>query len=418
MKIKHINICLFIITCFSLAACSSEDEFQTITEKKHLEFFQQKPNAIEFFNKVIEEFEAEHPDIDVEQVNVPGDMSVVLKTRIARGDVPDIFITYPIEQDYIIRAKKGYLLDLTNEEFISNIDSKIQNRYLVDGKMYGAALSQNAVGVFYNKDKFEELKLEIPKTWDEFIETLKKLEEIGEQPILMANKELESISVFNLSLVANEFDNRYWKSLQDTQKDFEGDQTWKNVSNKMLQVIDFSQENSFRTDADDLNRAFINREGVMCILGIWEIANLEKLDPSFSYGIFPFPATNDPDRNNVLGGVDGGFAISADTKYPDEAKQFLEFLFKKENAQKFSDYEGNISTVKDIKMNIAEVKILADHIDQGKSVNWPNHYWLGGTAAEDDFREISQKFFFERDINAYLKNLEKMFDRYRIMQKS
>jgi raffinose/stachyose/melibiose transport system substrate-binding protein len=418
MKKKHINICLFIITCFSLAACSSEDEFQTITEKKHLEFFQQKPNAIEFFNKVIEEFEAEHPDIDVEQVNVPGDMSVVLKTRIARGDVPDIFITYPIEQDYIIRAKKGYLLDLTNEEFISNIDSKIQNRYLVDGKMYGAALSQNAVGVFYNKDKFEELKLEVPKTWDEFIETLKKLEKIGEQPILMANKELESISVFNLSLVANEFDNRYWKSLQDTQKDFEGDQTWKNVSNKMLQVIDFSQENSFRTDADDLNRAFINGEGVMCILGIWEIANLEKLDPSFSYGIFPFPATNDPDRNNVLGGVDGGFAISADTKYPDEAKQFLEFLFKKENAQKFSDYEGNISTVKGIKMNIAEVKILADHIDQGKSVNWPNHYWLGGTAAEDDFREISQKFFFERDINAYLKNLEKMFDRYRIMQKS
>jgi raffinose/stachyose/melibiose transport system substrate-binding protein len=184
----------------------------------------------------------------------------------------------------------------------------------------------------------------------------------------------------------------------------------------MLEFVEFAQEGSFSTEGDDINKAFINEEGVMCVIGVWEIPNLEKIDANFNYGLFPFPATNDPERNKVLGGVDGGFAISADTKYPEEAKKFLEFLVKKENAQKFSDYEGNISAVKGVKMNNEEVRFLAEHMTKGKSVNWPNHYWIGGTAAEEDFRKISQQFFFDRDVNAYLERLEGMFENYRQMQ--
>ncbi|WP_332695982.1 ABC transporter substrate-binding protein [Halalkalibacter lacteus] len=411
MKTRNMICCSLVIASF-LSACSMAEDIQTENKKKQLEFFQSKTNVVEFFDEMIEEFESEYPDIEIKQVNVPGGMEV-LKTRIAYGDMPDIFITYPIEQDYVIRATKGYLLDLTNEDFINNIDSTIQNRYVIDGKMYGVALSQNAVGVIYNKDIFEELELEIPKTWDHFIETLKKIQAAGKQPLLMANKDLERISVFNLSLVANKFDSKYWETLNKHHLDLKEDQRWIEVSKKMLEFLDFAQGDSFSTEGDDLNQAFVNGDGVMSVIGVWEIPNLEKIDANFNYGIFPFPSTNDPERNKVLGGVDGGFAISANTQYPEEAKKFLEFLVKKENAQKFSDYEGNISAVQGVKMNNAEVSLLAEQISQGKSVNWPNHYWVGGTAAEEDFRKISQQFFFERDIHAYLERLERMFDTYR-----
>ncbi|MFC0470927.1 ABC transporter substrate-binding protein [Halalkalibacter kiskunsagensis] len=412
---KNIFSCTIVITCLFLSACSMGENVQTEEEKRQIEFFQPKTNAIEFFDYIIEEFESEYPDIEVNQVNVPGGMEV-LKTRIAHGDVPDIFITYPIEQDYVIRANKGYLLDITHEEFMGNIDATIQNRYLIDGKMYGVALSQNAVGVIYNKDIFEELELDVPKTWDQFIETLKKIEVEGKQPVLMANKDLERISVFNLSLIANEFDSSYWETLNNNHIDLKEDQRWIELSNKMLEFLDFAQEDSFSTEGIDVNKAFVNGEGVMSVIGVWEIPNLEKIDVNFNYGIFPFPATNDPERNKVLGGVDGGFAISADTKYPEEAKKFLEFLVKKENAQKFSDYEGNISAVQGVNMNNAEVSLLAEYMIQGKSVNWPNHYWIGGTAAEQDFRKHSQRFFFDRDIEAYLERLELMFENYRQQQ--
>lgn len=411
MKKRHILSCI-VITSLFLSACSLEENVQTEKEKKQIEFFQTKSNVVEFFDEMIEAFELENPDIEVKQVSVPGGMEV-LKTRLARGDIPDIFITYPIEQDYVIRATKGYLLDLTHEDFIAEIDPTIQNRYVIGDRMYGVALSQNAVGVIYNKDLFAQLKLDIPTTWDQFLEILKKIRETGQQPLLMANKDLERISVFNLSLVANTFDSQYWETLNKKHLDLSEDDRWIKISNQMLEILDFAQENSFSTEGAEVNQAFINGEGAMSIIGVWEIPNLEKLDANFNYGIFPFPVRADSERNKVLGGVDGGFAISANTKYPDEAKKFLEFLVKKENAQKFSDYEGNISAIKGVKMNTEGIYLLADRINQGKSVNWPNHYWVGGTAAEEDFRKISQRFFFDRDVDAYLERLELMFESYR-----
>ncbi|WP_169801096.1 ABC transporter substrate-binding protein [Halalkalibacter krulwichiae] len=408
----HLLRCTFGIACLFLTACTMEQEVVIDSEKKEIEFFQTKTNVVDFFDQLIEDFETQHPDINVKQVNVPGGMEV-LKTRIARGDVPDIFITYPIEQDYMIRATRGYLLDLSEENFISEIDPTIQERYAIDGRMYGLALSQNAVGVIYNKDVFEQLQIEIPSTWDQFISVLKKLEANDLQPLLMANKDLERVSVFNLSLVANTFDNHYWEAVNKNEIGLRGDQRWIEISNQMLEFLSFAQEGSFNMEGEDLNQAFMQGEGVMSVIGVWEIPNLEKINPEFDYGIFPFPATNDPELNKVLGGVDGGFAISADTDHPEEAKMFLEFLVEKENAQKFSDYEGNISTVKGVQQNNDKVHLLAEHISQGKSVNWPNHHWVGGTAAEEDFRKISQRFFYERDIDAYLERLEIMFEMYR-----
>ncbi|MFP3124138.1 extracellular solute-binding protein [Ectobacillus funiculus] len=400
---------LFLSSC---ALARKDDTTVEKKEKKKLEFFHGKIESAKIFEELIQEFEKENPDIDIENVYVPYG-STVLKTRIARGDIPDIFVTYPIEYDYILRVNKGYLLDLTNEEFVKNIQPEIQNRYLVNGRMYGVALSQNAVGVLYNKDIFTELKLKIPRTWDEFIQIMETIRKAGKQPLLMANKDPIQISVFNLNLVANEFDSQYWDKVNKEDVDIRNDKRWIEVSEKMLQVLPYVQPDSFRADSDQIKKAFANGEGAMYVMGTWALPDIEAFNPNLNYGIFPFPATNDPETNHVLGGVDAGFAISADTPYPEEAKRFLAFLVQTENAQKFSDYEGSISAVKGVQMKKQEVKLLDKLVKQERVVNWPNHYWLGGTAAEDEFRKYSQQFFIDRNVSAYLENLERMFASYR-----
>jgi raffinose/stachyose/melibiose transport system substrate-binding protein len=413
---KKCNILLVITLpffCLLLCSCNlDKNNSKTIEEsEKKIEFFHWKYQSKEAFDKLIEEFEKLNPDIDVEQVSVPNGRSV-LKTRIARGDVPDVFVTYPIEQDYILRVKKGILLDLTKEEFIRNIQPDIQNRYLVNGRMYGVAFSQNAVGVIYNKEIFQELKIEIPRTWDNFIRTLESLKKSGVQPILMGNKDPEEISIFNLNLVANEFDRNYWDGLNKGKINITEDQRWFTVSNKMLQVLNYAQPNSFSVDSGQVRQAFVNGEGAMHIIGTFSLPEIEELNRNFNYGIFPFPVTNDPSKNKVLGGVDVGLVIAADTQYPEESKKFLSFLLESKNAQVFSDFEGSISAVKGVEMKKQEVRPIELLVKQGKGVNWPNHYWIGGTAAEDDFRKLSQQFFIDGNVSAYLENLDKMFSSY------
>lgn len=400
---------LFLSSC---ALARKDDAVLEKQEKKKLEFFHGKIESAKIFEELIQEFEKENTDIDIENVYVPYG-STVLKTRMARGDIPDIFVMYPIEYDYVLRVNKGYLLDITNEEFVSNIQPEIQKRYLVNDRMYGVALSQNAVGVMYNKDIFKELNLEIPKTWDEFIQTMEIIQKAGKQPLLMANKDPIQISVFNLNLVANEFDSQYWDKVNKEDMGISHDERWMEISKKMLQVLPYVQPGSFHADSDQIKKAFANGEGAMYVMGTWALPDIEAFNPNLNYDIFPFPATNDPEKNHVLGGVDAGFAISADTPYPEEAKRFLAFLVQTENAQKFSDYEGSISAVKGVQMKKQEVKLIDELVKQERVVNWPNHYWLGGTAAEDEFRKYSQQFFINRNVNAYLENLERMFSSYR-----
>lgn len=393
-----------------LAGCSEErlDISASSKDKKTLEFFVNKVETGPIFNELIEDFEKNNPDIEIKQVIVPEGMTV-LKSRIARGDTPDIFITYPIEQDYIIRAKKGYLLDLSDESFLYNIQPAIQKRYIVKGRTYGVALTQNAVGVLYNKDDFRKLNISIPTTWNEFVSALKMLDSNGKTALLMPNKEANRSSIFNLNLVANEFDNDYWGQ---ENLSIRSDKKWEKISEKILTVLSYVKEDSFKDDYYATNRKFAHGEGSMYIMGTWALPSIEEYNPYLNYGIFPFPATNSAEENKVLGGVDIGLAISSETEYPREAKKFLAFLTEKENAGRLSAYEGSISTVNGVNNNREELQLLEQKIKYGKSVNWPNHYWAGGTASESEFRKYTLQFYADKNITTYLGNLEDMYNYY------
>ena len=91
------------------------------------------------------------------------------------------------------------LVDLSSEDYVSNIqESYLQMVYDVnkdkEEKVYGVPYATNASGVIYNVDKFKEHGIEIPKTWDEFIDVLEKLQDAGEQPLLMTYKMLGQVT--------------------------------------------------------------------------------------------------------------------------------------------------------------------------------------------------------------------------------
>jgi raffinose/stachyose/melibiose transport system substrate-binding protein len=372
-----------------------------------LEFFSVKEETRPIFNELIADFEARYPGIKINQVIAPNGMSV-LKNRLARGDAPDLFISYPLEQDYITRARKGYMLDLSHEMFLDRIQPTIQQRYSIDGHMYGAAFTQNAVGVLYNKEHFNQFNLTIPSTWDEWIEVMETLEKAGKQPLVMANKEADQTSVLTLNFVANAFPPSYWKNPLHLQND----PAWLEVNAKVETLLSYTRQESFSMSYSDANEAFANGKGSMYVMGTWALPMIERLKPDLNYGIFPVPVSNSPDENQVLSGVDIGISISSDTDYPKEAKLFLAFLTEQENAQSLSLYEGSISTIMGVQKIKESLAALEEKVEDGEAVNWPNHYWAGGTAAETEYRLLTQQYFYDRDQTTYLKKLEEMFQKY------
>ncbi|MBM7095940.1 extracellular solute-binding protein [Bacillus sp. H-16] len=396
-----------------LAACNNtESPTEGAESATTIEFFQVKAEAVNTFDTLIDQFEEENPGIKVEQNTVPDGMTV-LTTRFSTGDVPDIFITYPVEQDYVLRANNDYLLDITDEDFIEKINPEIQDRYLVDDRMYGAALSLNANGVLYNKTIFDDHNLEVPETWDGLIEVMEELDANDVTPVIMGNQNVDQTSIFNLNFIAQQFDEDYWERFNNGEENVVGSSEWEEASEKMLEALQYAQRDHMGTDYDQGNDLFANGQGAMYFMGAWILPTLRDMNDNFDeeFGYFPFPQTNNPEENVTISGVDVGLSIAADTDHPEETLKFVEFLI--DEAQQFADMDGSFSAVEGVEVNDEILQGLLPHVENDQITNWPNHYWAGGTAAEADFRGHTQNFFNHQDIDQYLEDLDNMFESYR-----
>lgn len=136
---------------------------------------------VEAMNQLIEQFNAENPDIVVSQETFPYDayqQRVAAATAAGEGpDVVQLFYGWtaawqragyvePLPQEYIDHA-------WIEEYFIPMAESgKVGDEY------YGLPTAVRALALFYNKDMFEEVGLDPeapPTTWDEFVAAAKAL---------------------------------------------------------------------------------------------------------------------------------------------------------------------------------------------------------------------------------------------------
>ena len=124
--------------------------------------------------EIARDFEKENPKVKVKVVNVPN-AGEVLKTRVLAGDVPDVVNIYPQSIELQEWAKAGVFEDLSNKDYLKRVKNGYAEKYAVNGKVYNVPFTANAYGIYYNKDKFEELGLKVPETWDEFEQLVKDI---------------------------------------------------------------------------------------------------------------------------------------------------------------------------------------------------------------------------------------------------
>jgi raffinose/stachyose/melibiose transport system substrate-binding protein len=94
---------------------------------------------------------------------------VVLKNRVTKCDIPDI-IGMGANNNFKELSKTGVFTDMSKDKSLDSIKlAYLQMLKDVTGlkEIYAVPYAANANGVIYNKAIFEELGIEVPKTWDE-----------------------------------------------------------------------------------------------------------------------------------------------------------------------------------------------------------------------------------------------------------
>ena len=401
---------LAVTASLTLTACSKEDD-TSADGKVTIEYFNQKTEMVDTLKEIIKDFEAEDPNIHVKMTSVPG-AGTVLKTRVLAGDVPDVINIYPQNMDFQEWAKAGYFYDMTGKAYLNNLKNHYANEYRINKKVYSVPLTANVSGIYYNKTKFQELGLKVPKTWDEFVKLVEQIKADGETPFALAGSEgwtlngyhqLAYISVTGSGDKANDY-----LRFSPVNSISTSDSEVKEVLTRLDLLGDKGnqQTNWEGASYNDSVVAFATEKALMLPGGSWVLAAIKQQDPDFEISTFAFPGEK-VGQEVTFGAGDLALSISSSTKHKKECETFISYMASAKAMQKYYDVDGSPvsveGVVEDDNSPLAPLYQLA-FTDK--------HYvWLGENwTSENDFFNLTANYLLNQDTKQYTSELNAFFN--------
>lgn len=366
---------------------------KTSDGKTELEILSTKAENKDTLQKLVDSYNASQDKVTV-KLTQPADAGTVLKTRMTKNDLPDM-VSMGGDFNYAELQAAGVLTDLSGESMLENInESYMDMLYQLnkdqEEKPYGVPYATNSSGIIYNKDIFEQNNIAVPTTFTELIEACEKLQAAGITPFEFTYKDAWTIlPVWNSIAPVLQPENFYTERRAGSVNFVD---THSEVLEKYLQLVQYAQKDYMGTSYDDGNKKFAAGEAAMMINGSWAITEIKKANADINVDQFKFPSTDDASKNKVNSGVDVLLGITTSCSDVEGAKDFINFMVQKENAQIYADEQFAFSAVKGVEQNDPTVAGVKADIEAGNVVDFPDHYYPSGL----DLSAALSNFFLEK----------------------
>lgn len=391
----------------AVGGCANEPSDGVTT----LSFFQFKGEALEDFDQIIADFEAENPDIRVVQ-NQVADADTAIRTLLVKDKAPDV-ITLNASGNFGRLAEAGVFYDFSDQPVLETINPAVQE-IMADLGTYGDEVNglgyvSNADGIIYNQEIFEQQGLEVPETWDDLIAICDTLEAAGITPFYgtLADSWTTLASFNGIGAYAAEdgFFERMREQGAETgpdspvsfEKDFAG------ALDQQAQLFDYMQPGYRGATYDDGNAAFANGEVAMLLQGIWALSPIQGVNPDLRAGIFPYPAAEDPADRVLVSGVDVAVTMPKESPRQAEALRFIDYLFQKDVVEQFAASQNMFPAVEGAEpSDNPAIQSVAPYFDEGRIAGFIDHQ----IPASIPLAAIDQQFLFTGDAEAALATLD------------
>ncbi len=391
----------------ALGGCASNTESGVTT----LNFFQFKGEALEDFTEIIADFEAENPDIKVIQ-NQVADADTIIRTLLVKDKAPDV-ITLNANGGFGKLAQSGVFYDFSDEPVLETINPSVQE-ILADlgnkqGEVNGLGYVNNANGVIYNQEIFEEQGLEVPETWDEFMAVCDALVDAGITPFYGTLADswtgLPSFNALGAYPAQDDFFDKMREEGEnvgpDSEVSFQKD--FAEAMEQQYDLFSYMQDGYRGKTYDDGNAAFANGEVAMLLQGIWAINPVKGINPDIKAAIFPYPATDDPEDRLLVSGVDVVVTMGENTPHKEEALRFIDYLFQKDVIEEFAESQKMVPSVKGAELSDdPALQSVKPYFDEGKITGFIDHQ----IPPSIPLAAIDQQFLFSGDAQAALATLD------------
>jgi raffinose/stachyose/melibiose transport system substrate-binding protein len=289
--------------------------------------------------KIIPAFEAKNPNIKVKFApTAPKEYNAVLNTKLDGGTAGDLITCRPFDASLEL-FKKGHLAPVNEIKGMDEFGAVAKSGWSTDdGKTtFCVPMASVIHGFIYNKDAFAEVGAKVPTTEAEFFAVLDKIKANGKYtPMDMGTADQWEAATMGYQNIGP----NYWQGEEGRNALIHGKQKltdpqwvepfrvlakWKPYLGDGFQAQSYSDSQNLFT----LGRAAIYPSGS------WEISGFNS-QAKFKMGAFTAPVKKAGDTCYISDHVDIAIGMNAKTKYPQQARTFLQWVTSAEFATLYS----------------------------------------------------------------------------------
>ncbi len=301
----------------------------------------------------------------------------IRKTRLATGDMADLCFFNTGALLPTLNPEQNFL-DITNEPFMDNMDESFKVTAGVNGKVYGFPQASSMVGAWlYNKKVYEELGLEVPKTWEELMDNCEKIKTAGKTAVIGSYKDDWTAQLILLADYYNIHteDPSFAENYSANKAKFSTNPVALRSFEKLQEVFTrgFLNKDHLATTYDTALKMLAEGSGAHYPMLTAALSGIEEKYPDKinDIGVFAQPGDN-PDKNGLTVWMPSAFYINKNSENLDAAKKWAEYYVSAKGLELFSNAQKAMGpfVIKGAKLPddaFAGVKEMLPYFDEGKT---------------------------------------------------
>lgn len=316
-------------------------------------------------------------DMEIRPAGAEGESLV--RTRLASGDMTDLIIIGGGTQLEMIDSSK-YLINLDDTDIPEKLDDIIKDEMSAsDGHTYGVPIGTSmSPAILYNREMYEKYDLEIPKTWDQFLENCKILKDAGETAVIGTYGDNWTAQVplladfYNVVQEEPDFVEKFSAGEEKFATSEAALKTW----NKFADLIEFYNEDYMAATYDDGCSMMAEGEGAhwfmltQALSNIYSLYDKETVD---NIGVFPMPG-EDPDNTGLVVMGSSGLFGNKTTGKEDDILRFIKFYVSETGLDTYCEAQlpDGPSLIKGYQIPEASYRAVSENMmpffDEGRTV--------------------------------------------------
>lgn len=352
----------------------------------------------EAYERMVSQFQEEYPWITVElDLNIDESSYYTnLQADILDGKGPDVFDIHP-NTTFVTYAEEGVILPLDELSFNGNYSDAAKAVTTINGQNYAFMNAYNLIGILYNKTMFADAGLEVPTTFEEFVEVCKAFREAGQGGVAYSGGDGSFNGMNNGLFTICCGSDGYKLLIEGTDSGEYTDITEIPGVETALRTSQAYRDNNILHDASEGTNTeqaialFAQGKTPMLFNGSYLFGTKDTSFPEVDAGIFALPTLADNGKQYGQGAQ--CTTINAASENVEAAKLWIDFIARPEISSFYCSKALMISTINGVTLDFEGGEMLSEAIANGVEllpiyVRHNKDYW------NSEWKAMQQDLFY------------------------